>query len=60
MAMVPAGAHSANLAAALASEGMRQTLKTASDIYDRVIIDSAAVARHRRRPAAALRSRRRF
>jgi Mrp family chromosome partitioning ATPase/capsular polysaccharide biosynthesis protein len=41
LAMVPAGPHSSNLAAALSSGGLRETLKTASDLYDRVIIDSS-------------------
>jgi len=43
LAMVPAGAHHGNLAAALASGGMRQTLKTATDVYDRVLIDSSPI-----------------
>ncbi len=60
LAMVPAGAHTGNLAAELASGGMRQTLGTASALYDRVIIDSSPLlaaadvlpllSRSRRRP----------
>jgi Mrp family chromosome partitioning ATPase/capsular polysaccharide biosynthesis protein len=41
LAVVPAGAHQSNLAAVLSSGGLRQTLKTASDLYDTVIIDSS-------------------
>lgn len=41
LAMVPAGPHTASLAAELASGGMQQTLRTATDIYDRVLIDSS-------------------
>jgi tyrosine-protein kinase len=43
LAMVPAGAHYGNLASALASGGMQQTLKAAADVYDRVLIDSAPI-----------------
>ena len=41
LAMVPAGRHHGNLAAALASGGMRQALTTATNAYDTVIIDSS-------------------
>ncbi len=43
LAMVPAGAHDRNLAATLGSGAMRQTLQSASDVYDRVLIDSSPV-----------------
>lgn len=40
LAMVPAGEHHGNLAMALSSEEMRQTLHSAAEIYGTVIIDS--------------------
>ena len=43
LAVVPAGGHHGNLAATLASGGLRQTLKTAADVYDRVVIDSSPI-----------------
>jgi tyrosine-protein kinase len=43
LALVPAGAHHGNLAASLSQGGMHQALKTASDIYDRVVIDSSPI-----------------
>lgn len=41
LAIVPAGPHSASLAASLTSGGMQQTLKAAVSTYDRVLIDSS-------------------
>jgi Mrp family chromosome partitioning ATPase len=41
LAMVPAGAHRGDLAATLASGAVGQTLSTAAEIYDRVLIDSS-------------------
>ena len=43
LAVVPAGARHGNLAATLVSGGMRQTLQAATDIYDRVLIDSSPI-----------------
>jgi Mrp family chromosome partitioning ATPase len=44
LAMVPAGVHHhGNLAAALGSGRMRQTLQSATDVYDRVLIDSSPI-----------------
>jgi Mrp family chromosome partitioning ATPase/capsular polysaccharide biosynthesis protein len=43
LALVPAGLHQGNLTAALANGGMAQTLKSASDVYDRVVIDSSPI-----------------
>ncbi len=43
LAMVPAGAHHGNLVAALAAGGIRPTLKAATDVYDRVLIDSSPI-----------------
>ncbi|HKZ14497.1 MAG TPA: P-loop NTPase [Solirubrobacterales bacterium] len=40
LAMVPAGRHHGNLAMALSSEEMRQTLSSAAEVYGTVIIDS--------------------
>lgn len=41
LAMVPSGAHTANLAAELASTGLSEAVGTASQLYDRVILDSS-------------------
>jgi Mrp family chromosome partitioning ATPase/capsular polysaccharide biosynthesis protein len=41
LAVVPAGVQHGDLAAALASGGMRQALSSATDVYDRVLIDSS-------------------
>jgi succinoglycan biosynthesis transport protein ExoP len=41
LAMVPAGLHTENIATALASGQLEETLKTASETYDTVIIDSS-------------------
>ena len=43
LAMVPAGGHHGNLAATLASGGLCQTLQAATDVYDRVLIDSSPI-----------------
>ena len=43
LAMVPAGAHHGNLVAALAAGGIRPALKAATDVYDRVLIDSSPI-----------------
>lgn len=43
LALVPAGAHHGNLAASLSRGGMRQALKSASDVYDRVVVDSSPI-----------------
>ncbi len=51
--------HHGNLAATLASGGMRQTLNSATDIYDRVSDRLLALPGCGRCPAAALRGRRR-
>jgi len=41
LAMIPAGPHTADLAASLASGAMKQTLQAATNVYDRVLIDSS-------------------
>jgi Mrp family chromosome partitioning ATPase len=43
LAMVPAGGTHRSLAAELSSGRMRQTLQTAGELYDRVIVDSSPV-----------------
>jgi Mrp family chromosome partitioning ATPase/capsular polysaccharide biosynthesis protein len=43
LAVVPAGVHHGDLAATLASGGMRSTLQAATDVYERVLIDSSPV-----------------
>jgi Mrp family chromosome partitioning ATPase len=43
LAVVPAGAHHGDLAATLTSGGMQGTLQAATEIYDRVLIDSSPV-----------------
>jgi Mrp family chromosome partitioning ATPase/capsular polysaccharide biosynthesis protein len=43
LAVVPAGAHHGDLAATLTSGGMQGALQTATEIYDRVLIESSPV-----------------
>jgi Mrp family chromosome partitioning ATPase/capsular polysaccharide biosynthesis protein len=41
LALVPAGPHTTTIGAAIASGAMQQTLSAATDVYDRVLIDSS-------------------